>query len=266
MTKELTPEFNKALTALLYQLADDDYLFSYRGSEWLGLAPHIEEDVAFSSITQDTMGHAKLYYTLLEELGEGNSDTLAQLRPKEERSNCLLVERPNGEGYYKEAPNYDWGYAVARNFIYSTAKKAKIEALKTSSYEPLRDIATKISAELYYHQMHWTMWFVQLFTATEDSRSRMTVALEEVMKDTGDLFLFGDIAKDVATFELIESEQAIKERWVAIVKPTFETINRELPELPAPVMNGRNGQHTDDLTAAIDTMSEVYRTDLTTSW
>lgn len=51
-----------ALTSLLYQLADDDFILAYRGSEWLGLAPHIEEDVAFSSISQDTMGHAAMFY------------------------------------------------------------------------------------------------------------------------------------------------------------------------------------------------------------
>jgi len=266
MIKEVTPEFKKTVTTLLYQLADDDYLFSYRGSEWLGLAPHIEEDVAFSSITQDTMGHAKLYYTLLEELGEGNSDSLAQLRPAAERSNCLLVERPNGEGYYKESPNYDWGYAVARNFIYTTAKKAKIESLKRSSYGPIQEIATKISMELYYHQLHWTTWFKQLFTATEQSRSRMTAALEEVIKDAGDLFEFGDLAPRLASFELIESEEVLKERWFGIIRPTFEAIRIALPELPTPPINGRNGQHTDDLTSAIETMSEVYRSDLSTSW
>ena len=266
MSREETPELKKAVTQLLYQLADDDYLFSYRGSEWLGLAPHIEEDVAFSSITQDTMGHAKLYYTLLEELGEGNSDSLAQLRPKEERGNSLLVERPNGEGYYKEAPNYDWGYAVARNFIYATAKKAKIESLKTSSYGPIQEIATKISAELYYHQMHWTVWFTQLFKATEESRSRMIVALEEVIKDAGDLFSLGEVAPNLKTFDLIESEEDLKESWLAIIKPVFETIKIAVPVLPIPTINGRNGQHTDDLTVAIETMSEVYRSDLTATW
>ena len=133
---EVTPEYKKAVLTVLYQLADDDYLFSYRGSEWLALAPHIEEDVAFSSITQDTMGHAKLYYTLLEELGEGAADSLAQLRPKEERFNSLLVERPNGEGYYKDAPNYDWGYAVARNFVYTTAKKRRLMHSKRAAIHP----------------------------------------------------------------------------------------------------------------------------------
>lgn len=53
---------NTAIKELLLQLADDDFIHSYRGSEWLGLAPHIEEDVASSSIAQDTMGHA-LYST-----------------------------------------------------------------------------------------------------------------------------------------------------------------------------------------------------------
>ena len=43
---------------------------------WLGLVPHIEEDVAYSSITQNTMGHAAINYGLLEELGEGKLDNL----------------------------------------------------------------------------------------------------------------------------------------------------------------------------------------------
>ena len=68
-TLSMDPAYKSALIALLYQLADDDFLIAYRGSEWLGLAPHIEEDVAFSSISQDTMGHAAMFYQLLEELG-----------------------------------------------------------------------------------------------------------------------------------------------------------------------------------------------------
>lgn len=115
--------------------------------------------------------------------------------------------------------------------------------------------------------MHWTTWFTQLFTATEESRSRMSSALEEVIKDAGDLFSFGELAPSLSTtFELIESEEAIKERWFTIIKPTFETVKITVPELPTPTINGRNGQHTDDLTSAIETMSEVYRSDLAASW
>ena len=94
----------------------------------------------------------------------------------------------------------------------------------------------------------------------------MTAALQEVIKDAGDLFEFGDLAPRLASFELIESEETLKERWIAIIKPTFESIKIALPELPTATINGRKGQHTDDLTSAIETMSEVYRSDLSTSW
>ena len=100
-------------------------------SEWLGLAPHIEEDVASSSISQDSMGHAAMYYKLLEELGAGNADDLAHARPAEERKNSILAERVNGQGYYMETPEYDWAYAVVRNYLYTHSKKDENRFVKT---------------------------------------------------------------------------------------------------------------------------------------
>ena len=94
----MSADHKEALTSLLFQLADDDFMYAFRGSEWLGLAPHIEEDVAFSSISQDSMGHAAMFYQLLEELGAGNADELAHSRPSSERRNSILTERVNGEG------------------------------------------------------------------------------------------------------------------------------------------------------------------------
>ena len=46
-------------------LGDDELVLGHRHSEWTGFAPHIEEDVAFSSIAQDEIGHAANYYMLL---------------------------------------------------------------------------------------------------------------------------------------------------------------------------------------------------------
>ncbi|RUL51777.1 MULTISPECIES: 1,2-phenylacetyl-CoA epoxidase subunit PaaC [Lysinibacillus] len=262
----MTGNIENPVVELLFQLADDDYLFSYRGSEWLGLAPHIEEDVAFSSITQDTMGHATMFYRLLEGLGVGVADSLAHIRPASERKNSILVERPNGEGYYMDNPQYDWAYAVARNYIYTTAKKIKIDSLKSSSDETLRDAAVKVSMEIYYHLLHWKTWFVQLFNATEDARKRMTTALEKVLADCGDLFSYGEAATAITNAGLIESEEVLVNRWIEYVKPVFETIKVEVPTFGKPQQNGRNQEHTKELQQAIDTMSEVYATDLAASW
>lgn len=263
----LSPEYKEALTNLLFQLADDDFLISYRGSEWLGLAPHIEEDVASSSISQDTMGHAAMYYTLLEEIGAGNKDELAHMRPAENRNNSILAERVNGEGYYMETPTYDWAYAVVRNFFYTLAKKVKIDSLRQSSYTPLAEAAVKVNMELYYHLLHWKTWFVQLLSSTDEAKKKMNDAIELVMKDFGDVFSYGDQKEAIESNGLIGSEEELKDKWQEKMSPIFETLGLEVPEIPEPSsLNGRNGEHTEDLTEALATLSEVYRLDPAAAW
>src|SRR5919197_829157 len=67
-----------ARSTLLYALADDELILGHRHSEWTGWAPHIEEDVAFSSIAQDEMAHARLLYELASSLsGADDADVLA---------------------------------------------------------------------------------------------------------------------------------------------------------------------------------------------
>src|SRR5690606_24415105 len=111
---------------------------------------------------QDMMGHAAMYYQLLEQLGFGDMDELAHNRPVKERRNAVLLELRNGPGNYLGEPQYDWAFAVVRNYFYTQAKKVKIESLKTSSYQPLAEVAVKINMELYYHLLHWRTWFKQL--------------------------------------------------------------------------------------------------------
>ena len=158
----------------------------------LGLAPHIEEDVASSSISQDSMGHAAMYYKLLEELGAGNADDLAHARPAQERKNCILVERVNGAGYYMENPEYDWAYEVVRSYFYTTAKKDQNPIFITKLVSAIADAAVKVEMELYYHLLHWKTWFKQLLSSTEEAKERMNEAFEKVMNDFGDVFSFGE--------------------------------------------------------------------------
>ena len=55
---------------ILLELADDELVVGWRDSEWTGIAPTLEEDVAFSSIAQNEIGHARALYELAaEELG-----------------------------------------------------------------------------------------------------------------------------------------------------------------------------------------------------
>jgi ring-1,2-phenylacetyl-CoA epoxidase subunit PaaC len=91
---------SEALNSLLIALADDELILGHRHSEWTGFAPHIEEDVAFSSIAQDEIGHAAALYTIAAELTDDVPDRLALGREKSEYRNAIFCERPNGDWSY----------------------------------------------------------------------------------------------------------------------------------------------------------------------
>ena len=97
-----------ALVTYLLAWADDELVLGHRDSEWTGFAPQIEEDVAFSSIAQDELGHATLLYRLVAELSDDDPDRLALRRPAADYRHAAVVERPNG----------DWAHTIARHYLY----------------------------------------------------------------------------------------------------------------------------------------------------
>ncbi|MBT2645490.1 phenylacetate-CoA oxygenase subunit PaaC [Bacillus sp. ISL-34] len=259
---------NIAIRELLLQLADDDFIHSYRGAEWLGLAPHIEEDVASASISQDTMGHAAIYYKLLDELGEGDADRLAHDRPAKERRNAIILELVNGPGYYMKDPDYDWAFAVVRNYFYTQAKAIKVQSLHSCSYEPLAEVAQKVQMELYYHLMHWKTWFVQLLGSGHlEAVSRMKEAIGKTKPDFAGVFSLGQYGEEMVELGLIEGEAVLQKKWIEAITPIFESVGLAATiEIGMARGDGRNGQHTEDLEKALETLSEVYTTDKAASW
>lgn len=257
-----------AIKELLLQLADDDFIHSYRGAEWLGLAPHIEEDVASASISQDTMGHAAIYYKLLDELGEGDADKLAHDRPAKERRNAIILELVNGPGHYMKDPDYDWAFAVVRNYFYTQAKAIKVQSLHSCSYEPLAEVAQKVQMELYYHLMHWKTWFVQLLGCGHlEAVSRMKAAIGKTMPDFAGVFSLGQYGEEMVELGLIEGEAVLQKKWIEAITPIFESVGLAATiQIGMARGDGRNGQHTEDLEKALETLSEVYASDKAASW
>jgi ring-1,2-phenylacetyl-CoA epoxidase subunit PaaC len=259
--------YKDALVSLLYQLADDNFIMGYRGSEWLGLAPHLEADVAFCSIAQDQMGHATLFYSLLEDLGEGTADDLAHLRDSNAFYNAVLIERPNGAGDYIVNPQYDWAYAVVRQYFFDLFELIRISSLKQSSYVPLSHAAAKVAREKYYHKLHGETWFKQLAGSTDTARGKLVNAIEKVWEDIGGLYQLGEHAQGLPQFGLIESEDLLRQRFIDEAKKAFSEANVAWPGDPgAPKLNGRNGEHSEDLSTALANISEVYRQNPAANW
>ena len=133
----------------LLRLADDELILGWRNSEWTGIAPFLEEDVAFSSIAQTEIGHARAWYELAaEELGT-DADALALDRDPAEYESAPLVE-------LRLVP--DWARTIARHWLYETADAVRIEALKGSDDADVASLAEKIDREETYHRMHAQMW------------------------------------------------------------------------------------------------------------
>jgi ring-1,2-phenylacetyl-CoA epoxidase subunit PaaC len=138
---------------LLLTLADDELILGWRDSEWTGIAPTLEEDVAFSSIAQNEIGHARALYELAaEELGT-DADSLAFDRPPEEYRCAPLVELRLVD---------DWAHTIARRYLYEEADRVRIEALKQSDDPQLAGLAAKIDREEVYHRMHAELWASRL--------------------------------------------------------------------------------------------------------
>jgi ring-1,2-phenylacetyl-CoA epoxidase subunit PaaC len=150
----------------LLELADDELILGWRNSEWTGIAPLLEEDVAFSSIAQNEIGHARALYELAaRELGT-TADELAFDRSPEEYRCSKLVQ-------LRLVP--DWASTVARHCIYERADQARIEALKEAGDAEVAGLAAKIDREEAYHRMHAEMWSVRL-----KNEPRFTAALAEL--------------------------------------------------------------------------------------
>ncbi|HVW90341.1 MAG TPA: 1,2-phenylacetyl-CoA epoxidase subunit PaaC [Gaiellaceae bacterium] len=132
----------------LIAIADDELILGWRDSEWTGIAPTLEEDVAFSSIAQNEIGHARALYELAAaEIGT-DADALAFDRQPDEYACAPLVE----------LHLLDWAHTIARRYLYEEADRVRLAALMTDSDAELAGLAAKIDREETYHRLHAEMW------------------------------------------------------------------------------------------------------------
>ena len=136
----------------LLEYADDELILGWRDSEWTGIAPSLEEDVAFSSIAQNEIGHARALYELAaRDLGTTADEIAFDRNPSEYRCAPLV-----------ELRKLDWAYTIARHWLYETADELRLAALKESDDEDVAGLAAKMDREEIYHRLHAQMWAERL--------------------------------------------------------------------------------------------------------
>ncbi|MDX5438741.1 MAG: phenylacetate-CoA oxygenase subunit PaaC [Pontibacter sp.] len=248
----------QAIKDLLYKLADDQLILGHRNSEWTGFGPILEEDIAFSSMAQDKIGHSLAFYTLLQELGEADPDTVAFTRNANQFHNSQLVELPNGE--------YD--FSLIRHFLYDNAEIIRFEMLSQSSYEPIAKVATKLKGEVKYHVLHANTWIKNLGTSTEEAILRLQSSLNEAMPYALGMFENSKHEQELIEAGIYGGEEAVKAEWLKRIQVVLDKTELKLPDLESitPKFGGRYGEHTEHLQPLLDEMAEVFKIDPTAEW
>lgn len=270
---------SESLVSVLTALADDELIIGHRHSEWTGFAPHIEEDVAFSSIAQDEIGHAAALYDIVAGVAGGDRDRIALGRGPGDYRNAVLCERPNG----------NWAYSLARHWLYDRADDVRLAALENTASEELAALVRKMRREERYHLLHADAWMLRIARGPVEGRSRLVAALTEAFGEAQGLF------------EPVDHEdEALREGWLTVpsreLGRRFSELTAEaldeagLPtelrvrpeesaefvasssgdliaggddgsqeERPRRALGGRAGRHTEDFDALWDEMTSTYR-------
>jgi ring-1,2-phenylacetyl-CoA epoxidase subunit PaaC len=249
----------EATIELLTAMADDEFVIGFWDSEWTGIAPMLEEDVAMSSIAQDEIGHAKALYELAASLADADADQLAFGRQPEEYRHAALMNHPRT----------DWAFTIARRYLYDSADAVRLESLATSAFEPLAGLATKMRREESYHLMHMSAWIRRLAEGS-GSRERLVTALARLWPDAQTVFTpLADEASLLKPRILPDSLEELRGRWLERAIPPLEALNLPVPSAEErrarPAADGRT-RLTGDFSWLWREFTMVYRSEEGAEW
>ncbi|MFC7155881.1 1,2-phenylacetyl-CoA epoxidase subunit PaaC [Halomarina halobia] len=244
-----------AVEALLRALADDEYVAAERYIDWQVRGPTLEADISIANIAQDELGHARLWYDLLQDFGYRERDLIWEREPDDFR-HATLLELPFERG--------DWADFVLRSYLYDVAEYLRLEALAGSSYPRIADRVAKVRAEESYHREHAQNWLERLCD-DEPGRRRVQDALDRLFPRALTLFEPTDREDDIVDLGVrTESIETLRGDWLAIVAPYLESLGLRVHDGEAdlaallPEERGRDGTHTAHWRRLYNEMTYTY--------
>lgn len=252
-------ELQADLAEFLLGVADDELILAHRNSEWTGHAPILEEDIAFTNIALDEMGHAQLWYRLVAELrGEDPDeypDQLVFFRQAPEYRNVQMMELPKG----------DWAFTLVRQYLFDAFESVWLPRCTESSHHRLRETAAKVRSEEIYHLRHTEAWLRRLGLGTEESNRRMQQALESLWGYA--LQLFEPAASEAGLVQagLVPASDELRTPWMDHVMPQLEEADLEPPEADGPEVTDR-AQHSEHMVELLSDLQQVARSFPEVQW
>jgi ring-1,2-phenylacetyl-CoA epoxidase subunit PaaC len=167
---ELADDVRAATRDLVLVLADSKRLLGTRYAEWILGAPELEAGIACASMAQDEWGHGRLLYALLKEFGD-EVDRLEHGRDAGEYRSIEALDK---------APQ-SWAGLIVLNVFVDTSLTIQLEALRVSSWLPLRQRVGKMLDEEHFHAAHGAAWLRRMAQSSAELRAELERHIADVL-------------------------------------------------------------------------------------
>ena len=244
---------NENLFQYILGIADNSLILGQRMGELCGHGPSLETDIACTNISLDLLGQVRSYYQYAAKIaGDGRTeDDIVMLRQEREYLNVLLVEQPNT----------DFGYTMARQFLFDVYHLLFLNELQKSKDLTLSAIASKAVKEVSYHQRFSSDWIKRLGDGTNESHERIQNAINGLWTYTDELFHQTDAEKAMIKDGIGVDVTKLKSTYYKTVKLVLEEAKLTVPETKYFQKGGKQGIHSEHmgyLLADLQYMQRAY--------
>jgi ring-1,2-phenylacetyl-CoA epoxidase subunit PaaC len=245
---------NDPLANIILMHADDKLMLGHIQSDWTGLAPILEEDIAASSMSQDDLSHALVLYEYLGKRFDLGTDEIAFERDAINYRCCDLITTPD---------EFDWAVALTKRWLVATFAALGLDRLATIADGDLAARCKRLIPEQAIHVTHLTAWMIRLGSGTDESKARMQTAVDTLSASAGMMF---EVPESLAKTYCGRDE--LFAQWHTAIMDTLTQAGLSATiTLPAnSVVGGRCGVHADHFTQQQSEMTEVRRTEPAPAW
>ena len=249
---------NTNLYNYLLGIADNSLILGQRLGELCGHGPSLETDIALTNISLDLFGQVRSYYQYAAKVAgdNRNEDTIAMMRPEREYVNVLLVEQPNT----------DFGYVIARQFLFDVYHYMFLTELQNSKVETLAAIAQKSIKEVSYHVRFSSDWIKRLGDGTEESHTRIQNTINYLWTYTDELFHQTEADKRTIKEGIGVDTSKLKEKYYKHISEVLNEATLVVPDLKYFQKGGKQGVHTEHMGYILAELQYMQRAYPNMSW
>lgn len=246
------------LIQYIFGIADNSLILGQRLGELCGHGPSLETDIALTNISLDLLGQTRSYYQYVAKLqgGDATEDTVAFLRLEREYKNVLLVEQPNT----------DFGYSIARQFLFDVFHLSLLNELQNSTDETLAAVAKKSIKEVSYHTRFSSDWIKRLGDGTEESHNRIQTAINDLWIFTDELFHQTEADKAMVSEGVGVDVTLLKNAYYQRVGEVLEESTLQIPSIEYFQKGGKQGIHSEHMGYILTELQYMQRTYPNMTW